>query len=104
MLQREGFLAENEVAEIDNAFSSVNEFDTAVYSLWLIVRDQAIYSGGMASVPVALKIVDIIQIMYFFGAKDKFIMKWLLSNLIFIANTLFSAQIDTIDYDFKDTE
>lgn len=94
LLKEAGEIDEEEHITVENAFSSVNIFDYTVYTLWTILREQAIYSGGMVSVPLALDITKVIAALDFFGFTDTDIREWLLYVLLYISNNIFSAQIE----------
>ena len=81
----------------ENEFSSINEFDTAAYFLWNFIKDQAKRSGGMVDVPIALDILDTIKLIRYFGVVDEYLEQWLLFNILYISNRVYSAQLEVLN-------
>lgn len=102
LLKEAGIIDEKEAENMDNSFSSVNEYDFYVYSMWLTVKDQAIYTSGMVSLPLTLDIQKVIFILRFYGLRDEYLSKWFLDILLYMANRIFMAHIEVFNSTNKD--
>jgi len=102
LLKEAGEISDEEIEQVDNSFSSVNEYDFYAYSMWLIVKEQAIYTSGMVSLPITLDIQKVIYILRFYGLKDEYLSKWFLDILLYIANRIFTAHIEVFNSTNKD--
>lgn len=102
LLKEAGIIDEQEAESLNNSFSSINEYDFYVYSMWLIVKEQAIYTSGMVSLPITLDIQKVIFILRFYGLRDEYLSKWFLDILLYMANRIFMAHIEVFNSRNKD--